>query len=117
MDDLIRRQDAIDAVNVSNINRGIIDALQSILEELPSAQRWIPCSERLPDNPNGHSYYSYEGEDIAADEYIVMIEDAKIPTSLYWADGIWFSPYGIDAGTKYNVIAWMPLPESWEVEE
>ena len=47
MSDLIDRQAAIDAINVKNVNKGIISALQSIIEELPSAQsepkkgKWI----------------------------------------------------------------------------
>ena len=38
MSDLISRQAAIDAIDVKNVNKGIISALQSIIEELPSAQ-------------------------------------------------------------------------------
>ena len=38
MKDLIYRQDAIDAIDVKNVNKGIVSALQSIIEELPSAQ-------------------------------------------------------------------------------
>ena len=42
--DLIRRQDAIDAVDIGNLHRGIVDALQSIMSELPSAVKhghWV----------------------------------------------------------------------------
>lgn len=38
MSDLIDRQAAIDAVDVSNLHRGIVSALQEIIRELPSAQ-------------------------------------------------------------------------------
>lgn len=38
MKDLIYRQDAIDAVDVKSVNEGIVSALQSIIEELPSAE-------------------------------------------------------------------------------
>ena len=38
MDDLISRQAAIDAVDIGNLHRGIVDALQNIISELPSAQ-------------------------------------------------------------------------------
>ncbi len=37
MKDTIYRQDAIEAVNVGNLQRGIVDALQNIISELPSA--------------------------------------------------------------------------------
>ena len=45
--DTIYRQEAIDAIDVKNVNKGIISALQSIIEELPPAQpermrgKWI----------------------------------------------------------------------------
>lgn len=80
---------------------------------------WIPCSEpewistkeTQPPKPNGAKYYSLDGEDIAADEYNVMIKGATEPTSLFWSGDVWFSPYGIDAGYTYNVTHWMPLPK------
>lgn len=37
-DDTISRKAAIKAIDVKNVNKGIISALQSIIEELPSAQ-------------------------------------------------------------------------------
>ena len=54
MDDLISRQAAIDALNKMKIYRPldsdryvISDCLNKIVN-LPSAQQWIPCSDRLP---------------------------------------------------------------------
>lgn len=38
MSNLIDRQAAIDAVDVKNLHRGIVEALQNIISELPSAQ-------------------------------------------------------------------------------
>lgn len=38
MNDLISRQAAIDAVDVDNLHRGIVEALQNIISELPSAE-------------------------------------------------------------------------------
>lgn len=37
-DDTISRKAAINAIDVKNVNKGIISALQSIIDELPSAQ-------------------------------------------------------------------------------
>lgn len=43
-------------------------------------------------------------------EFNVMIEGAKIPTTLqYTHKGIWVDDYG----NTYNVIAWQPLPEPY----
>lgn len=39
--DTVYRQAAIDAVDVSNLHRGIVSALQEIIRELPSAQTEI----------------------------------------------------------------------------
>ena len=58
--DLIEREQAINAVNIGNLHRGIVDALQNIISELPSAEKtgnWIKldgcnavqCSECLYD--------------------------------------------------------------------
>ena len=76
--------------------------------------QWIPCSERLPEKPVGVCYFDHDGKDVPGKEYIVMIEDAIEPTSLYWTGDVWFSPYGIDKDTEYDVIAWMPLPEPYK---
>ena len=38
MNDLISRQEAIDAVDVKCLHRGIVKGLQAIIEDLPSAQ-------------------------------------------------------------------------------
>lgn len=70
--------------------------------------RWIPCEERLPDEPSDWAMagleFDFWDEDLM--EYNVMIEDALIPTTLYYAgDGKWYRD-----GNYYNVLAWMPLP-------
>lgn len=62
---------------------------------------WIPVEERLPKAPEMEDEYP---------EFNVMIEGAKIPTTLqYSCDGAWIDDYG----NVYNVIAWQPLPESY----
>ena len=66
---------------------------------------WIPCSERLPEEPE-------EGlTDLdECDEYIAMIENADIPTALNYAgNGEWYCD-----GEFYKVIAWQPLPEPYK---
>ena len=50
MSDYIKRKAAIDiACTFDDNERHLIDALES----LPTAQQWIPCSERLPEE-EGH---------------------------------------------------------------
>ena len=122
MNDLISRQAAIEAIDRFNVFGYVEEPwekLSGALQALPSAQpeqRWIPCSERLPKKPTGSLDFFLHDRDVAADEYIVMIAGAKLPTSLYWTGEVWFSPYGIDPECEYTVIAWMPLPEPYKAE-
>ena len=63
--------------------------------------KWIPVSERLP-------------EDLG--EYIVMIEGAILPSTLWfnpWEE-IWYEYYDQEL---YKVSHWMPLPEPPKEEE
>lgn len=101
MKDLIYKQDAIDAIDVKNVNEGIVSALQSIIEELPSAQQWIPVSERLP-------------IDFIDRRILVSTVSPTGRRSVdigLWEGGKWttYFPIGDD-----RVTAWMPLPEPYE---
>jgi hypothetical protein len=121
MDDLISRQAAIDAMSVVNdsiCGQQAIDALC----ELPSAEpRWIPVTERLPEelsevnitwtNTEPPSYYDY-------------IKDKPFSgTGVYYKGRwYWYSAVCVDYLREYgfspndemddaiNVVAWMPLP-------
>ena len=62
---------------------------------------WIPSKKHLPKAPEMEDEYP---------EFNVMIEGAKIPTTLQYShEGIWVDDYG----NAYNVIAWQPLPETY----
>ena len=120
LDDLISRQAAIDAEgldeqircemcrNPMHTDRGcdgnckydekLYERIMQILDErikpLPSAQpeqRWIPCSERLPE-----TYGAYLVQDV----YGTIFVD-------YWR-GYWVA--------KTTMVAWMPLPEPYREE-
>ena len=88
MDDLVRRQDAIDAMLEAYED---LDA-EWIIKRLPSAQQWIPCSERLPDQ-NG--------------KYLVVGRQKAI-NILKFDGGRWYG--------KWGVVAWMPLPSPYREE-
>jgi len=72
------------------------DVMEGALLDLPSAQpeqRWIPCSERLPEN--GYWLWSAKGGEVQKD--------------FYW-DGHWeqAEKYG------YDVMAWLPIPKPYK---
>jgi len=102
--DLISRQAAIDALaewhDVAITNR---------LNNLPSAQQWIPTSERLPE----------------PEDEVLLTMDYKgrryVELGNIWSDGTvhtYLDEYLTPDGRKYRkVIAWMPLPEPWKGEQ
>lgn len=109
--DVISRQAAIDAVldrmNVEKHGRNAKpEEIQWALEKLPSAQpeRWIPCSERLPEGVC-HCIVTVKVKHI--NDY----SDYEADTAVF-ADGIFTT-----ANSWWrveNVIAWMPLPEPYK---
>lgn len=114
-DDLIRRQDAIMVVKDQRLeaigcipeayNAGV-DASASVLEMIPSAQpepKWTPCSKKLPDETG--SYLVTNNNCVCPVEEAVFFANGS-----YWADAY--------IGTRFKdsyVLAWMPLPERYEV--
>jgi hypothetical protein len=130
MVDYISRQAAIDAVGgMLRRKFGIGGDLAEItLAGLPSAQQWIPCSERLPKeceevlitwtNTNPESYYA-------------DIKGVPFTGSGLYFRGRWFwysvsckdylQEYGYSIGDEVDadikIIAWMPLPEPYKEEK
>lgn len=89
--------------------------------------RWIPCSERLPDNtdPVSITWVNHDPESYYAD-----IKDKSFTATGHYCNGRWWwysvtcqdylDEYGrcdVDAmDDAIEVIAWMPLPESYKSE-
>lgn len=74
------------------------------LAKLPPAQseqRWIPCSERLPD---------YD-EDVLTCSESGYVEIQRLEKGYYWE-----YQYGGWTTDLHEVIAWMPLPSSYQGE-
>lgn len=101
----IRTNDAKRCEKCAEENRKIAEWLKE-LKRLREQTRWIPVSERLPENP---------GRYLA---YIVNKHDNKlqyIMTCDYQVNGFsnWFPD---DDCASDNVIAWMPLPKPYKAE-
>lgn len=114
MDDVIYRQDAIDKfepwLKVKGYNDGELNMLKVVLDELkclPSADqnRWIPCSERLPEKE---------------DWYIVTMKGYITSTApMYFANGEWCDGHMCAFGKQNQIVAWMKKPKAYreEIEE
>ena len=115
MSDLISRKALLnDFRKTITEQSGTMDWLNMINRQ-PSVgnNRWIPVSERLPDDR-----FNKSGEPI---EYSVMLRRATEPTTLSIDEhGKWFDRRGYYYNIaslmayEFDVIAWQPLPEPWK---
>lgn len=107
-DDLISRQAAIDLFPNDDLewdtNFGYIAPhfARRMIDELPSAQQWIPVSERLP---------------IEDEEYLITCKDQYgdtfVKKTMYFTDDeLWW-----DVSSSLTVTAWMPVPKPYEVDK
>ena len=126
--DLIERQAAIDAIRASTSKyTGFMememytddDAVEAI-EQLPSAQpkqRWIPCSERLPDKYG--MYLVTMTEKAKAEDFGFDVDEIEVNKMRYNSNG-WNLPRHVPAWINNvitdEVLAWMPLPEPYREE-
>jgi len=115
MSDLISRQAAIDRINGTGYAEQIKSNLILILRMLPSAQpeqRWIPCSERLPEVG---TYVLVSKKSLGFRSNLPNVCTAHRshdPRSgkEEWNDML-FGKLDDD-----DVLAWMPLPEPYRGE-
>ena len=106
----ISRQAAIDALDkrfdsIPMEQTVEILQLRRDLRELPPAQpeqKWIPCSERLPEDGTEVFVYLYHNP---KSPYIAWIEDSRWYTEEFEVD------------REYEPLAWMPLPEPYQNKE
>jgi len=120
--DYIRRQDAIDAV-AEGLKRTFVeyrDVAEKMLNKIPSAQpeqRWIPVSERLPEEYG--EFLVTMTEKAKAKDLGFDIDETYIRKMRYNSNG-WqlprHIPSWINEAVKDEVLAWMPLPEPYQEE-
>jgi hypothetical protein len=125
MSDLISRQDAIDAIDVLKRNYPsscfedlckAVDIAIKVLSVQPE-QRWIPCSERLPEEYG--EFLVTMTEKAKAKDLGFDIDETYIRKMRYNSNG-WqlprHIPSWINEAVKDEVLAWMPLPEPYREE-
>ena len=121
MNDLISRQAAIDATWFEPSYTDPLNVLTEVrdrLKALPSAQpepRWIPCSERLPEEYG--EFLVTMTEKAKAKDLGFDIDETYIRKMRYNSNG-WqlprHIPSWINEAVKDEVLAWMPLPEPYK---
>lgn len=94
---------------------GTVEELRKTMEK-QRASKWIPCSERLPEEPEEIPTEDEPVEEMVLDgkfkEYIVMIYGADAATTLYYiGSNNWYD--GESGECYYRVEAWQPLPEPY----
>ena len=113
--DMISRQAAIDAI----FGRSH-EIIKMRIGNLPSAQpeqRWIPCSERLPEEKDAGILKKLGTE--KRSEYVIATVDVKgermtVTACTYDGKWDWNMKY---AFPDFKVVAWMPLPEPYKGDD
>ena len=117
MDDLISRQAAID--NMARVIWGYPNEIYPQLNDysmalalakdglmgVPSAQQWIPCSERLPKRKDETQMRGY---------YLTTNAYGSVGLTKYEFEG---GGLGYAWDSYIRIVAWMPLPEPYKGEK
>ena len=110
MSDLISRKAAIEAVGDIHPLDYNGQAIMARIRAIPPEQRWIPVTERLP-KPN-------EYEEDVRKYFLVQNEYGDMMVACYCGNGkgTWWEQMYTYCAIRDEIVAWMPLPESWRGE-
>ena len=118
-DDLISRQAVLDELNKwdwqelylpIHFKENIIDELPSVTPKAERTGHWIPVSERLPKEENNHYWICTDcGYQCECRWTNVNHFWTNLTTDWHW--------HIMDIPQYSKVIAWMPLPKSYEPQE
>lgn len=107
-------------IGCDTVSRAAADMLVDLVaevERLREERRWIPTSERLPDQELEAEPKDADGKPLLGGyECIAQIEGAKRPTALWYChidgEGVWTDESGENF---YPVTHWKPMPKGPEV--
>ena len=87
--------------------------IHQIIDDAPTIEavpQWIPCSERMPEEPFGCLVTVWDTDPVTMDEF-----ENVLPYFVGWDGEQWNDADGEQC--PFEVLAWMPLPRHYEVEE
>lgn len=102
--DVVELIDAQPTVDLRKVTQDY--ASNTTIDAVP---RWIPCSEMLPEEPFGCLVTVWDTDPVTMDEF-----ENILPYFVGWDGEQWNDGEGLQC--PFEVIAWMPLPEPYEVE-
>ena len=115
-----KEQTAIDRAYARGWNSCNTHWIKEIIEDLPSTQpeqRWIPCSERLPEEKDAGILKKLGTS--KRSEYVLATVEVKgermtVTACTYDGEWHWDKKYTFP---DYKIVAWMPLPEPYEKDD
>ena len=117
-DELLKRLNACKytaekkTIRQATYNAAISDVCR-IIDAMPAADvepRWIPVTERLPEEPFGCLVTVWDTDPISMDEF-----ENLLPYFVGWDGEQWNDSDGIQC--PFEVVAWMSLPEPYKEGE
>lgn len=94
----------------SGYNTAMAEAKQYI-QNAPAVNRWIPCSERLPENKCGVIFTVDRGHSFVCVGYRINSEREGLKLQR------WFDKLSGLNFSDYDVKAWMPMPDAYKPPE
>jgi hypothetical protein len=109
MADLIDR-DALIA-EYDRVHIGAPGGARKLMQDAPAVNRWIPCSERMPENRCGVIFTVDRGHPFVCVGYRINTEREGLKLQR------WFDKLSGLNFSDYDVKAWMPMPDAYEPPE